>query len=175
MKKNIAILVAAMLVTGCGYVTNRYSMSADNVMAARSWNGVMVNVGNFTEAPNTKASCNYKGPINTIDGESYGQFVRNALVSELTIAGAYSESAPITITGRLDRLDNATAFDTSWSLDVTLTSSNGKSASVKETYKYHGSIVGTTDSTCSAAAAGFVPAVQNLVGKMIREIPKSLL
>lgn len=175
MKKTIVILMAALLTTGCTYVTGRYSMSADNVMAARSWSGITVNVGNFTEAPNTKASCNYKGPIRTIDGESYGQFVRNALVTELKFAGVYSESAPITITGNLDRLDNSTALNTDWTIEVTLTSSNGKTVSVKETYNYHGSIAGTADSTCGAAAAAFVPAVQDLIGKIMKEIPRSLI
>jgi len=175
--KRVIVIAIITLLSGCAtYVTDRYSMSADNVMEARSWNGIKLKIGNFSDAQNGSAqSCNYKGDIKTIDGESYAQFIRNALATELKFAGVYSESAPVTITGRLDKIDNSTAVATDWNIVVTLTSSNGKSITIAEHYTYNGSIIGTAASTCGASASAFVPAVQNLIGKIIREIPNSLI
>lgn len=176
MKKIIA-LAAVVLLAGCAtYVTGRYSMSPDNVMAVRSWSGVKLNIGDFSEAANvSNKACNYKGAIKTMDGETYSQFIKKALVTELKFGGAYSDSAPITITGRLDKVENSTAFSTDWTLVMTLTSSNGKSTVITEKYNYNGSVFGTAASTCGGLATAFVPAVQDLVAKMIVEIPKSLI
>lgn len=175
--KMITAILATILLSGCAaYVTGRYSISADNVMTMRSWNGVKLNIGNFSDATNTsKMSCNYKGDINTMDGESYVQFIRNALVSELKFSGVYSATAPVTITGRLDQIDNSTAFSTDWTLVMTLSSSNGKSVTITENYHYNGSVFGTAASTCGSLAAAFVPAVQDLIGKIIQEVPSTLL
>ncbi len=174
--KTLFAIAAALALSGCAtFVAPRYTLSADNVMEAKTWNGVKLKVGSFTEAMNlAPPSCNYKGGIATMDGETYAQFIRNALVTDLKFAGVYSESVPISITGKLDKIDNSTAIATDWTIVVTLSSSNGKSKTITEHYNYNGSIVGTVDSTCGAAAAAFVPAVQNLVGKMIREIPGML-
>jgi hypothetical protein len=125
MKLNLLyfiIVAVAFNIAGCAsYVTGRYSMSVDNAVALRSWKGIKLNVGNFIDATKTTTvSCNYKGDIVTIDGESYEQFIRNALITELKFADVYSKSAPITITGRLDKIDNSTAFSTDWMLVVTI-------------------------------------------------------
>lgn len=147
-------------------------MSVDNAVALRSWKGTKLNIGNFKDATNNAImSCNYKGDITTMDGESYAQFIRNALITELKFADIYSESAPVTITGTLDQVDNSTAVATDWTFAMTVGSSTGKSFSVVENYNYNGSIVGTASSTCGASASAFVPAVQNLVGKIIERLP----
>lgn len=163
--------------SGCAsYVAGRYSMSVDNAVALRSMKGVKLNVGNFKDdTDNAIMSCNYKGDITTMDGESYVQFIRNALITELKFADIYSESAPVTITGKLDQVDNSTAIATDWKFVITIGSSNGKSITVVEKYNYNGSVVGTASSTCGAAASAFVPAVQNLIGKIIQEIKNSLI
>ena len=139
----------------------------------RSWDGIEVNVGEFTEASEMESpTCNYKGPIETIDGENYAEFIRKAFVSELKFAGKYEASAPLTISGRLDRIENSTVTGTDWTITMTFWMSNGRSISLTEHYNYHGSVVGTVDSTCGASAAAFVPAVQNLIGKLVAQIPQ---
>lgn len=167
----------AVVISGCAtFVIGRYSTSADNTEALRTLSGIKMNVGQFNDAPNIQtASCNYKGEIRTIDGETYSSFIKKAIVSEFKTAGVYSNSAPVVISGRLDRIDNSTALDTDWTIVMTFTSSTGKSVTITEKYNYHGSVVGTADSTCGASATAFVPAVQNLVGKLIEKIPASLL
>lgn len=174
--KRFIILIAAIFTVGCAtWVIGRYSTSADNLEAIRSWNGVKLNVGEFIQANSIEVpSCNYKGPIKTIDGDSYAAFIMKAFVSELKVAGAYSSTAPVAISGRLDKLDNSTATGTDWTIVMTFTASNGKSVTLTEKYDYNGSIAGTADSTCGASASAFVPAVQNLVGQLIQNVPKLL-
>jgi hypothetical protein len=181
MKFRLLYLLCSVAVvfstTGCAsYVTGRYSISADNAVALRALNGMKLNVGEFTDETNGSImSCNYKGNIATMDGESYSQFIRKALMTELKFADVYSKAAPVTITGRLDSFDNSTAFGTDLTFVMTISSSKGRSVTIKEKYYYNGSVFGTASSTCGALASAFVPAVQNLVGKIIDEIQNSLI
>jgi len=49
---------------------------------------------------------------------------------------------------------------------LTVTSSNGQSLSVSEEYKYASSYYGET--ACNQTAQALMPAVQNVVGKVVR-------
>jgi hypothetical protein len=154
--------------SGCStYSADRYSVSADNVVALRTLGGQTVNIGAFSaSSPGQKEiSCRAVGPIKTPDGEPFSEFIKKALLDELRIANVYSETAPITITGNLDAIDFSSTSGT-WNLTLTVNSSNGKSMSVSEAYDYTSSFVGET--ACNQTAQAFVPAVQNLVGKVVR-------
>ena len=170
----VALVCAAMMLTGCAhYATGRYTIATDNAVALRSMSGMQVNVGAFTDAKNTtEISCHMHGPVSTLDGETFASFIRKAFVDELKMSGVYSASAPVTVSGRLDTVDYKTAFGTEWDFTVTLTASNGKTATVTETYVYRGSKVRwDAGGECEQVALAFVPGVQNLVGKMIAQLP----
>ncbi len=109
--------------------------------------------------------CRGVGPIKTPDGEPFSEFVRKAFLDELKIASVYSASAPITLTGNLDSIDFSSASG-GWNLALTVKSSNGKSLSVNESYAFTSSFYGET--ACNQTAQAFMPAVQNLVGKVVR-------
>jgi hypothetical protein len=168
----ILTVAVALTTSGCAsYVTGRYTSSVDNAVALRAWKGQKVSVGNFKDYTNNAImSCNYKGNITTMDGESYTQFIRNALITELKLADTYSVSAPIKITGALNRVDNSTAVAMDWTFDMSIAASNGYRFGVKEKYKFNGSVVGTAASTCGGSASAFVPAVQNIIGKIISKL-----
>lgn len=168
MTKTMLVVCAAVVFSGCStYSASRYSVSADNVTALRAYNGKAVNVGPFSgvKAGESEIMCRGVGPIKTPDGESFSDFVRKALVDELKIANVYSQAAPVTLTGNLDSIDFSSA-DGSWNLALTVKSSNGKSMTVAETYKYKTSFYGET--ACNQTAQALMPAVQNLVGKVVR-------
>lgn len=168
MKKLIVLSAIAILVSGCStYSASRYSISTDNVVALRSLNGKTVNIGTFSASTpgQTEIMCRGVGPIKTPDGEPFADFVRKALLDELRIANAYSSSAPVMITGNLDAIDFSSNSG-NWNLALTVKSSNGKSMSVSESYKYTSSFYGET--ACNQTAQAFMPAVQNLVGKVVR-------
>lgn len=168
MKKLLVLSVIAVLVSGCStYSASRYSISTDNVVALRSLNGKTVNVGAFSAStPGQKEiMCRGVGPIKTPDGEPFAEFVRKAMLDELRIANIYSSSAPVTLTGNLDSIDFSSNSG-NWNLALTIRSSNGRSMSVSESYAYTSSFYGET--ACNQTAQAFMPAVQNLVGKIVR-------
>lgn len=168
MKKILILFAVAVLASGCStYSASRYSISTDNVMALRSLNGKTINVGAFSATiPGQKEiMCRGVGPIKTPDGEPFAEFIRKALLDELKISNSYSSLAPVTITGNLDAIDFSSNSG-NWNLALTITASNGKSMSVSESYGYTSSFYGET--ACNQTAQAFMPAVQNLIGKVVR-------
>lgn len=169
MKSLIFLLpLLSFAISGCStYAATRYSISADNVVALRSLNGRQINVGAFTSTTPGQSEiwCRAAAPIKTPDGEPFADFVRKALFDELRVANLYFPNAPVTITGNLDRIDFSSTSG-SWNLALTVKSSNGKSLTALEDYAYTSSWTG--DTACNQTAQALMPAVQNLVGKVLR-------
>lgn len=172
----IIVLIMLLFITGCAnYATGRYSVSPDNAVALRSISGMQVNVGNFTDEKNISAiACHFHGPVTTLDGETFASFIQKAFTDELKMAGIYSKTAPVTITGSLDHIDFS-SISSQWDIVLTLKSSTGKSVTITENFKFSGSIFASPGGECVQNALAFVPAVQNLIGKMIAEMQVSLL
>jgi hypothetical protein len=173
---SLFVIASIGVLSGCStYSAARYSSNADNVVALRALDGKVVNVGGFTATkPGEKEiMCRGVGPIKTPDGEPFSEFVRKALVDELKIANAFSAEAPVTLTGNLDSIDFSSASG-SWNLALTVKSSNGKSMTASEEYAFTTSFYGET--ACNQTAQALMPAVQNLVGKIVRspEFPSLL-
>jgi hypothetical protein len=168
MKQGFILLLLVTLLSGCStYAASRYSVSTDNVVALRGLNGKTVNVGAFssTEPGQSEIMCRGVGPIKTPDSEPFSEFIRKALIDELKIANVFSPTAPITLTGTLDKIDFSSNSG-NWNLALTLKSSNGKSMSVAEDYSYTTSFYGET--ACNQTAHALMPAIQNLLGKIVR-------
>lgn len=162
-----AIAFVATL-AGCStYSVPRYSASTDDVVTLRKLPPNSVSVGAFTSAggPVSEISCRAVGPIKTPDGEPYAEFIRKALISELKMAGAYSESAPTQITGVLNKIDFSSASGV-WNLDLTLASGK-RSIAVSEAYPFTSSFYGET--ACNQTAQALMPAVQDLIGKAVQQ------
>jgi hypothetical protein len=168
MLRAFLALLTLISVSGCStYAVSRYSNSADNVVALRSLKGKTVNVGPFTavEAGRREIMCRGVGPIKTPDGETYEEFIQKALAAELKLAEIYSSSAPVTLTGNLNRIDFSSTSGAAWELSLTVLSSNGKSITVDENYKYKSSYYGET--ACNQTAQALMPAIQDMIGKVV--------
>jgi hypothetical protein len=168
MKTLAALVVSAVVLAGCStYSVSRYSASADDVVTLRKLPPNSVSVGPFTSPgqPVSEIACRAVGPIKTPDGEPYAEFVRKALISELKMAGAYSDSAPTQITGVLNNIDFSSTSGT-WNLGLTLVSSNGRTLGVTEAYPFTSSFNGET--ACNQTAQALMPAVQDLIGKAVQ-------
>jgi len=163
-------LVAVVTLAGCStYAVPRYSISADNVVALKSIAANGIGVGAFSQEtiPNENPNsimCRGVGPIKTPDGEPFADFVKTSLVSELKIAGAYAPNAPVQLTGRLDSIDFSSVSG-AWNLGLSVSSSNGRSLSVTEHYSYTSSYFGET--ACNQTAQALMPAVQDLIAKLV--------
>jgi hypothetical protein len=163
-----AVTSATLFISGCStYSASRYSVSADNVVALRQLSGKTINVGTFssTVSGQKEIMCRGVGPIKTPDGEPFSDFVRKAFVDELKIASIYSANAPVTLTGNLDAIEFSST-NGNWGLTLSIRNANGKSMTVREDYPFTSSFVGET--ACNQTAQAFMPAVQNLVGKIVR-------
>src|SRR5690625_349079 len=168
MKRIILLAAMSVFATGCStYATDRYTISMDNVVALRSLNGQTINVGEFSASAPDKRSivCRAVGPIKPPDGELFSEYIRKAFLDELRMAEVYSDAAPVTITGNLNSIDFSSGNGT-WNLSLTVNSSNGNSMSVSEEFSYTTSFYGET--ACNQTAQALMPAVQNLVGKVVR-------
>ena len=167
MRVDLLFLLSALLISSCGFSAGRYAVSGDNVAALRLLEGASVGVGSFTATnPGQRSvSCRVTGRIQTADGEPWSEFIRKGFVDELRAANVYSEAAGVTITGNLDSIDVSTTRGY-WTLAMTVRSSNGRSMSMHETFGFPSAFAG--DTACIGAAQSLAPAVQNLIGKLVR-------
>ncbi|WP_206486187.1 hypothetical protein [Thalassotalea sp. G2M2-11] len=177
MLKKVAVISLVLLgFTGCStYSVNRYAVSVDNISSLKNMTDSNINVGEFRAAGESQTSimCRGVGPIKTPDGQSFEGFIRKAFIDELKMAEAFDDNAPVTLTGILDSIDFSSASGR-WDIAMTVNSSNGESISVRENYAFTSSFYGET--ACNQTAQALMPAVQNLIGKIVqnKSFPKLL-
>jgi hypothetical protein len=110
------------------------------------------------------------GAIQVADGLTHTQYIRRAFEEEFKIAGIYAASSPkVSFTGNVTRMDFSSTRGLTggtWNIDLTLTSSNGRSMSASESYNFESGFIAQT--ACKQTAEAFAPAVQNLLGKFFR-------
>jgi hypothetical protein len=161
--------IALLLLSGCVYFTvDRYAISPDNVEALRPLSRTPVNLGTIASGKEEMDLVSCRGAsVKTTDGESYPAFIQKALLDELRMAGGYSQASPVTLSGTLDRLELSVGGG-QWTIGLTIRSSNGKSLSAEEVFEYKTSLFGLGREGCEAAAKALNPAVQNVIGKVVR-------
>jgi hypothetical protein len=81
------------------------------------------------------------------------------------MAEVFAPDAPVTLTGTVDHLD-FNSLSGEWTISFTLSSSNGKSLHVDEKYAFSSSYMG--DVACAQTAQAFMPGVQDLIAKVVR-------
>jgi len=164
-------LTAAVLLSGCETpTTQRYAISADNNQAIRALNTTGVCVGDFSAPADFSATCRALGPLQVADGLTHTQYLRKAFEDELKVAGAFANgTARVSLTGKVNKLEFSSSRGLtggSWTIGLTLTSSNGKSLTTSEYYEFDSGFA--ANEACRNTAEAFSRAVQNLVGKTIR-------
>lgn len=147
----------------------RYSISADTNVALKSIGAGNINVGDFKGPEKFDSGCRAAGPISPPDNMSFEAYIQKALADELKVAGAYDDKTPkVTLTGLVDQL----AFSSSrgltggsWDIGLRVDSSNGKFVHVSEHYEFNSGFI--ADTACKQTAEAYLPAVQNLIGKLV--------
>ncbi len=175
-----SLLVALVLVlSGCETpTTQRYAISAENNQLIKALGTTGIGVGTFTPPAEFSQNCRALGALQVADGLTHTQYVQKAFEDELKIAGAYAQrDAKVVLTGKINKLEFSSSRGLtggSWTIDLTLTSSNGKSMTVNEYYEFNSGF--SAPEACRNTAEAFSRAVQNLVGKTVRDSAfKSLL
>lgn len=163
--KKLAVILALFLLAGCdSFTVAPYGISADNDVALKAIGNQHVAVGAFTPPKDFDAGCRLAGPIQLPAGLDFTGYIQKAFTDELKVAGLYSDTASVSLTGSIDQL----AFSSnsgSWDITVTIHSSNGHAVTATEHYDFHTSF--TAEAACHDTADAFQPAVQALIGKLV--------
>lgn len=170
LKKFFSTALMVSLVTGCStYTPQRYSISADNNVAIKRLNVMAIGVGNFEEPKSFDDSCRAAGPIAPPDGLGFAEYIKKALEDELKVAGVYSKSNPKTqLSGSVESLSFSSSRGLTggaWDISLKINSSNGQSMVIGEHYEFESGFV--ADTACKQTAEAYLPAVQNLIGKIV--------
>jgi hypothetical protein len=169
--KTVVALVSALALSACStYMPQRYSISADTNVALKAMGSGNINVGPFKGLASFDNSCRAAGPIAPPDNMSFEAYIQKALADELKVAGLFDDKAPkVTLTGAVEQL----AFSSSrgltggsWDIGLRVSSSNGKSTYVSEHYEFNSGFI--ADTACKQTAEAYLPAVQNLIGKLVK-------
>ena len=169
--KKIAVFLCAITLGGCStYMPQRYSISADNNVAFKSLRAGNINVGEFKGPANFNNQCRGAGPIAPPDNLSFAAYIQKALTDELKVAGKFNDKTPaVTLTGEVEQLDFSSSRGLTggtWDIGLRLKSSNGKSMSATEHYEFNSGWI--ADTACKQTAEAYLPAVQDLIGKLVK-------
>lgn len=171
MKNKILIstsLLATLLFTGCGIKTNEYNVSADNVQTLRNYQDLKLDVSNFTASNKDESSvmCRLAETVSTPKGEPFSEYIKDAFVSELKMAGVYDKNSDLKISGNLNKIYGSSMFGNAyWEMDVTVTSSNGNSITVNTKRDYPSSYLAST--ACNNMGTSFAPSIKQLIGDIL--------
>lgn len=170
MKLGVVLSFAVLLSACSTYTTPRYAINADTNVALKAIGAANVAVGNFTGPRAFDPSCRAAGPLAPPDGITHTAYLKKALEDELKVAGAHAASTPkVILTGVVNKLEFSSSRGLtggSWDIDVSLSSSNGKSMAAVEHYEFESGFV--ADTACKQTAEAYMPTVQNLIGKIVR-------
>jgi hypothetical protein len=156
------------LLAGCSVSANPYAIHGDTVLALRAHRSTPVRLAPFTSDKPGKSEilCRGAAMIQTPGGTPFEKYVEDAFRTEMLVADVLSDTAPVTLSGRLDKMHFSTAAEAIWELGVTLQSSNGRTLTVAEAYSFNWHFGG--DSACREAATAMAPAVQSLIRKTVQ-------
>ena len=161
-------LLATLLFSGCGIKTNEYNVSADNVQTLRNYKDLKLDVSTFTASNKDESSvmCRLAETVSTPKGEPFSQYIEEALISELKMAGVYDKNSDLKISGNLNKIYGSTMFGNAyWEINVTITSSNGKSITVNTKRDYPSSYLAST--ACNNMGISFAPTIKQLINDIL--------
>jgi hypothetical protein len=167
----LTLVAAGALLAGCETpTTQRYAVSPDNNVAIKQLAATGVGMATFAAPATFDANCRALGALQVSDGLTHTQYIQKAFEDELKMAGALATAAPrVTLSGKVDKLEFSTTRGLtggSWTIELSLRSSNGQSMTSSEYYEFNSGFA--APEACRNTAEAFSRAVQNLVGKTVR-------
>ena len=166
--RSLGIITTAaviLLFGGCAYQVPRYS---PEVQVASALKGTRTKLKVRVESPSFADEgsivCRGVGPVVLPDGQSFSQYVADALRQELAASGIHDDNARLELSLRLQRVDFSSALGaTNWYLDTEYTITDQKFA-ISTVYNDRSSYFG--DKACSNMALYF----RKAVGQHLREV-----
>jgi len=168
----IILALAALGLSGCqSYAPQRYTAMPDNTPVLKALLTGAIKVDPFIISSTFDASCRGFGDITPPVNMSFQGYIQTALADELKVAGLYDEKNPkVVLSGSIDRLNFSSSkglTNGEWNIDLKITSSNGRSMYVSESFQFESAFNG--DIACRRTAEAFLPAVQDLITKIVRD------
>jgi len=169
----IAFLLIFILSLGCAtYHAPPYVGSTENVIAVQDKSigkKSQVKVNDFKAASTVNQSimCRAAGPVKPSAGETFEKYIEDALRDELFEAGIYHSKANIQIDGLLKRINFETTGNSSWDIELEVSSNTGTSYTVNVVYEFSGSFM--AEHACRDGAEALVEAVQALILEVIQD------
>ena len=164
------IAIMAAYLSGCGFVVSNYGASAENVDTLRTLktDGMQVHVNSFTSSkPGVSGiACRAAGSVETPDKKPFDQYIHDALVTELKLAGLYSENGNVVLDGNVQELDFSSNIGSGkWIFKLKASSNNGKSLTVDSQHIFSTNWV--ADKACQQVAQAFSNSVQVLIHDLV--------
>ncbi len=168
---NFTLALIALGLSGCSsYAPQRYTAMPDNTPILKALSVGSIKVNPFVLSITFDAMCRGVGDITPPVNMTIQSYLQTALADELKVAGLYDEKNPkFVLSGNIDRLNFSSSkglTNGEWNIGLTITSSNGKSMYASESYQFESAFEGFT--ACRRTAEAFLPAVQNLIAKIVR-------
>jgi hypothetical protein len=129
----LAIMLITRGVLGETYVAHRYSVSNENIAFLRSYASAKVAMGDLTLSEGARIGCGLFDRLVLPKGESFPEYVRQALIDELRGAGLYSTDSPNILSGQIDKIENL--IPSTWGLTATFTFADNESMTVHGLHK----------------------------------------
>lgn len=171
IKKILIAGACAALLAACETpTTQRYSGLADNNIAIKNLSTTGVGVGAFQAPAEFGNTCRALGPLRVADNQTHTQYIQHAFEEELKNGGAYSGTPRVSLNGKINKLEFSSSKGLTggfWTIDMSLMSTNGKSMNVNEYYEFDSGF--SAPEACRQTAEAFTRAVQNLIGKTVRD------
>jgi len=164
--------VAVLLALGACDTTSPavgYMPSTQNVIAIQgAMKGGKVAVSDFATGPglNTRPLCRLDGPLDVTAGKPMGQYLKDAMESELFQAQALDTKSPVVISTVLNEMKVGTLGTGSWTLGLQVSSNKdpqGYYVRVDRPFSSSYTAVGA----CRNAVNAFAPTVQQLLGEVV--------
>ena len=162
--KKIVLIAAVLGLSACSTMQPpRYSVSADNVLALKTLEGIEGEVVSLNMGTSFSSNCRLMGPIEPADGLSIPQFISKAFNDELKMSEKYSSDGS-KLSGNITKIEFSSITGLTngyWDLGMTLSSDNGKQINVDNRYSFKSGFDAIT--ACNATADALAPAVQDLI------------
>lgn len=169
-----------LVLTGCSTVrVPMYGTSSDTNLVLRELKITeSISIGDISTLRQPDLACRAFGDIKIVNNMTPVAYIKKGLEDELKMAGAFgTKYNQIVLTGQVNKLEMSSSkgmFNGYWLIDLTITSSNGKQLTVNEYYEFESGFDAAT--ACNNTSNAFMPAVQNLIGKVFKSPQfKSLL
>ena len=163
--------VAVLMLGACANEPPRYGVSVANNIALKAIKASEIGVGTFTRTAEFSNNCRLLyGKVSLPYNMTFESYIQQALSDELEVAGMLDEHKPkIILTGDIEKLGFSTLTSLlgggSWDITLRVNSSNGKSVTISDHYEFDAS--GQVWAACAQTASAYMPAVQDLIGKLI--------